>query len=136
MVAVLLFVGVPLVFHAIGIGCPIRFATGISCPGCGMTRAWINALTLRFDLAMAYHPLFWLVPPLVVIIAMRQRIPRRLFSGLVILSLALIIVVWIARLVVTPDSNMLFSSVECVDVVSIGEPPWLQALRSLFANIG
>lgn len=135
LVGALLLACMLLVFYVTGIGCPIRFATGVSCPGCGMTRAWISALTLRFDLAIAYHPLFWLVPPLFFLVAMRQRIPRNLFNALIALSLALIIVVWLVRLAVAPDSNMIFSSVECVDVVSIGEPPWLQALRSLFASI-
>ncbi|MDE7047571.1 MAG: DUF2752 domain-containing protein, partial [Lachnospiraceae bacterium] len=27
-------------FTVLGIGCPIKFITGISCMGCGMTRAW------------------------------------------------------------------------------------------------
>jgi hypothetical protein len=46
-------------FH---IGCPIKDFSGISCPGCGMTRAVISALLLHFDQAFYYHPLFFLTP--------------------------------------------------------------------------
>ena len=40
------------------IGCPIRWATGIPCAGCGMTRAWIAVLHLDFQKAYYYHPLY------------------------------------------------------------------------------
>ena len=35
----------------IGITCPIKFITGISCAGCGMSRAWLALL--HFDLKKA-----------------------------------------------------------------------------------
>ncbi|MBQ7338227.1 MAG: DUF2752 domain-containing protein [Clostridia bacterium] len=47
-----------LVLFALGIGCPIKYVTGISCPGCGMTRACLAALRLDFDAAFTYHPLW------------------------------------------------------------------------------
>lgn len=42
--------------------CIIHNITGLPCPGCGMTRAYLALL--RGDLAGAfyYHPLFWMVP--------------------------------------------------------------------------
>lgn len=43
-------------------GCPIRELTGIPCPGCGMSRAWLSLLRGDFAAAWRYHPLFWLVP--------------------------------------------------------------------------
>ena len=43
-------------------GCPLRFFFGISCPGCGMTRALLAALRLDFATAFSYHPLFFLLP--------------------------------------------------------------------------
>jgi hypothetical protein len=51
-----------IIFNIIGIGCPIKFFTGISCPGCGMTRAVFAALRLQFSDALYFHPLFGLVP--------------------------------------------------------------------------
>lgn len=43
-------------------GCMIRSLTGIPCPGCGMSRAWLSALKLDFAAAFRCHPLFWTVP--------------------------------------------------------------------------
>lgn len=54
------------IFALLGIGCPIKFVTGISCMGCGMTRAWLSVLHLDLKSAFYYHPAFWL-PPLVLI---------------------------------------------------------------------
>ena len=48
--------------ESIGITCPIKFITGISCAGCGMSRAWMAFFQLDIAKAFAYHPLFWLVP--------------------------------------------------------------------------
>ena len=65
--AFLLVVLLYVFFHVAGIGCPIRFVTGISCPGCGMTRAYIALL--HFDLAQAtfFHPL-WPLPMIFVLL--------------------------------------------------------------------
>lgn len=41
------------------IGCPIRWFTGISCPGCGMSRAFFSLLRLDFAGAFRYHPLIY-----------------------------------------------------------------------------
>ena len=51
-----------LVLYLLDVGCIFRLMTGIPCPGCGMTRAWLAALRLDFAAAFAYHPLFWVVP--------------------------------------------------------------------------
>ena len=53
---------------ALGITCPIRFLTGISCPGCGMTRAVLSALRFRFADAFCFHPLWILLLPAVALI--------------------------------------------------------------------
>lgn len=54
------------IFAILRIGCPIKFVTGISCMGCGMTRAWLSVLHFDLKSAFYYHPAFWL-PPLVLI---------------------------------------------------------------------
>lgn len=41
--------------------CPYAYLFGISCPGCGMTRAFIALVHLDLRGAFHYHPLFWLV---------------------------------------------------------------------------
>jgi hypothetical protein len=42
-------------------GCPFRLVTGIPCPGCGMTHAFLAAFRLDFAEAFRWHPLFPLV---------------------------------------------------------------------------
>lgn len=58
-----------LVLFSFDITCPIKFLTGISCPGCGMTRACLHAIRLDFASAFAYHPLWPLLPISVVLFA-------------------------------------------------------------------
>ena len=43
--------------------CPFDYLLGISCPGCGMTRALFSILLLRFDRAFYYHPGIYLLIP-------------------------------------------------------------------------
>lgn len=80
------------VLHLLGIGCPIRFVTGISCAGCGMTRAWLCVLALDFPAAFYYHPLWPLVPAAGLVWLLKAKIPpgirRVLAYGAVILFLA------------------------------------------------
>ena len=125
---------IALVLYVTGIGCPIKFATGISCPGCGMTRAWLSALSLRFDLALAYHPLFWLLPLVIALVTFRKRISPRLYTGLLWTCIILLLGVWIARLALPMDSGVLFSSPLHEDVVSIGPPKWLQFVQHVLAR--
>lgn len=49
-------------FFFVGYHCPIRLLIGISCPGCGMTRAWLSFVQLDIYKAFYYHPLFFLAP--------------------------------------------------------------------------
>ncbi len=47
--------------------CPFSFFLGISCPGCGMTRAFLSLFRFDFAQAFYYHPLFPLVIVLVLL---------------------------------------------------------------------
>ena len=55
---------------ALHIGCPLRYLTGVPCPGCGMTRACVALLTAPGGIkqhiltAWRYHPLAFVVVPL------------------------------------------------------------------------
>lgn len=53
-------------FTIAGIGCPIKFITGIPCLGCGMTRAVISVLRFNFSAALYFHPMVVVVIPTVV----------------------------------------------------------------------
>lgn len=122
------------------IGCIVRFVTGVSCPGCGLTRAWLCALRFDFDAALAYHPLFWLVP-LVVLAAIAYdcacrpsfaanpfaRRIRAVLRVVLVMVLIVFVSVWFIRLCSPKDANLLLSAVPgCVpeDIVGIA---WLDA---------
>lgn len=51
---------------ALDLPCPFRHFTGVPCPSCGMSRAWVAALKLDFASAFSFHPLFWSIPLLVI----------------------------------------------------------------------
>ena len=107
--ALLLVAAVYSGMQLLGITCPIKFVTGISCPGCGMTRAWLSLL-LRHDLAAAfrYHPLFWVVPPAIVCLLLRRRIPPRHFRRLTVLFVVLLVAVYLVRMAMGDDPVVVF----------------------------
>lgn len=69
-----------LLIEAVGITCPIKFLTGISCAGCGMSRAWISAAHLDFSMAFYYHPLFWIVIPAGIWIFAGEKMPKKVYQ--------------------------------------------------------
>lgn len=100
-----------LLLLASGIGCPFRFFLGVSCPGCGMTRACLalvgagrapaQSLLSNLRAAMAYHPLVAVIPPALGYAFLAKRpylgTPRR--EKLAVGALAgLMIAVWLVRL--------------------------------------
>ena len=72
--AVAAIIGMYGMMGMMGITCPILFMTGISCAGCGMTRAWLSLFRLDFGAAFYYHPLFWLPALLIVLFLFEKRI--------------------------------------------------------------
>lgn len=117
----------------LGIGCPIRYFAGVSCPGCGMTRAWLEALQLDFAAAFAYHPLFWLVPPAVILSLLPARTARarRAVTALAVVAIAALLALWFARLANPCDLMLLGDLVGPGDVVGWGRPGWLDWLAGL-----
>ena len=99
-----------------------------------MTRAWIALFHGEVALAFSYHPLFWMVPLIALLVAGRWHVNKRLFHVLIGLSLALMLGVWIARLLTPSDMAMLHLGPAHEDVVSIGLPQWFILLRSFFAT--
>ena len=95
-----------LVFYAIlfavGITCPIKFITGISCPGCGMSRACFSMLTLHFEAAFAFHPLCFPLPIVAVLLLIfRIRNMDKAFSVLLYASIAALLIVYLIRPLLT-----------------------------------
>lgn len=54
--------GVLALWVALELPCVIRCVTGIPCPMCGMSRAWLAFLRLDLGAAFTYHGMFWCVP--------------------------------------------------------------------------
>jgi len=100
--SVLIFVGIVILYgvlFGLGITCPIKWLTGISCPGCGMTRACVSALTLQFSQAFFYHPL-WVALPFVLIAWVVLSVMKRKTAAQVLLfvSCGAMLAVWVYRI--------------------------------------
>lgn len=46
-----------------GIPCPLKFATGLECPGCGVTRMCTSIIMLDFKAAWSYNPVIMCMLP-------------------------------------------------------------------------
>ena len=124
-----------LALYLLDIGCIFRLMTGIPCPGCGMTRAWLAALRL------AYHPLFWVVPFAFVLAFVREEVASsKLKRGIdiaVTMLCVLVVAVWIVRLISPADAGLLFGGYAPAgvpdDIIHLEPPRWLTILRSYLA---
>ena len=128
--AVLALLAAMLLFmQLLGITCPIKHLTGISCPGCGMTRACLSALRLDFSAAFAYHPL-WVSLPLVAVLALvlhfKQK--KRAFSVLIWTFTAAMLAVYLWRIVFLQSEVVTFAPADGL----IGR--WITRLVGLFAK--
>lgn len=92
-----------LLIESLGVTCPIRFLTGISCAGCGMSRAWLSLLRLDLAGAFYYHPLFWLPIPAAALLLFQRRLPKRVFTVGLALCGALFLAVYFIRLALPGD---------------------------------
>ncbi len=79
-------------------GCPLKLLTGVSCAGCGMTRALFAALKGDFSMAFYYHPLFWCVPLGFIIVAYRKKISKKKMLIIEGAAIVLFLSVYVYRL--------------------------------------
>lgn len=127
-----------LALYLLDIGCVFRLMTGIPCPGCGMTRAWLAALRLDFAAAFAYHPLFWVVPIAFALAFVREETASdKVKHGIdivIAVLCVLVIAVWIVRLVNPADAGLLFGGHAPAgvpdDIIHLEQPRWLAFLRA------
>lgn len=78
--------------------CPFRLFFGLSCAGCGMSRAWHMVLAGDPAGAFSVHPLFLMPLAAAVLVPARRHIPDRLFRALSGAGIALMLGVWLFRL--------------------------------------
>lgn len=87
--------------------CPFALATGMACPGCGMTRAAGHLLRGDLATAVSYHPLVPLISAIAAVgwvwFLLRRRgrvqpLSNRLLNAVLIATAVALMAVWIARL--------------------------------------
>lgn len=97
-----------LIFGITGIGCPIKFLTGISCAGCGMTRAWWCLCHGDLHRACYYHPLFWLPIFATFVILLRKRFSEKTYHFLIGGMCVLALVVYVIRFFIPNQDVVVF----------------------------
>ena len=96
------------IFYITGIGCPIKFLTGVSCMGCGMTRAYLSLLRLDFAGAFRYHPLFPIPAIAAVLFLFRSRISQKIVNFLLFTTIALFSIIYLLRILDPSDTVVVF----------------------------
>jgi hypothetical protein len=93
--------GVLLWYVSLDTGCPLRNLTGLPCPGCGMSRAWLAALELDLGQAFRFHPMFWSIPLLGVYVLYdcRPFRSRRLNTLFPVILLGSLLLCYFVRLI-------------------------------------
>lgn len=92
-----------LAFNHLGIIlCPIYRTTGIPCPTCGATRAWVHLFKGELREAFTMHPLFLLVPFFLLFLFFYFKIAKnnkKLANILLVSFIALFLGAWTLRLI-------------------------------------
>ena len=105
-----------VILESFGVTCPIKYITGISCAGCGMSRAWMAFLQLDIAKAFAYHPLFWLVPIAVIVLLCKSKINIKFYKIFMFTMAGAFVIVYLYRMfigdgnvvVFEPQNNIVF----------------------------
>ena len=69
----IIYCAVTMLLH---IPCPILWITGVSCPGCGITRATLALCRLDIGQALYYNPSIFVVIAAVALLVLCRRSPK------------------------------------------------------------
>ena len=105
-----------VILESFGVTCPIKYITGISCAGCGMSRAWIALLHFNIHEAFMYHPLFFLPPVVVIFMLLKSKINIKIYKIFMFTMAGAFVIVCLYRMfigtgdivVFEPQNNILF----------------------------
>lgn len=87
-----------LIMARLGTTCLFRLLTGICCPACGMTRAWISFLSGNFEMAFYYHPLFWLIPVIGILVFSEKKMNKKFYNTVMFSFIILVMGCYFYRL--------------------------------------
>ena len=79
------------------IGCPIRFLTGLPCPGCGMRHAAYYLITGNINEAIRWHPLIFAMPIAILILIFHKKFSKISLTFFLVFFVTLFIGVYIYR---------------------------------------
>ena len=99
-----------ILVYALQLQCPIYYVTGISCPGCGMTRAMFSILRFDFEKATYYHPLIYFciaILPIMFIVHIKKM--HRAKKVLTIGISVVFIVTYLYRFIILKSTVLLFN---------------------------
>lgn len=96
------------IFTLLGIGCPIKYVTGISCMGCGMTRAWLSVLHFDLKSAFYYHPGFWIPPLFLYVIYLKYKKNIKNYKLFMFTAIAIFVIIYVVRLVWSDNDIVVF----------------------------
>lgn len=105
-----------VIIESFGVTCPIKYITGISCAGCGMSRAWIALMHFNIHEAFMYHPLFFLPPVVVIVMLLKSKINIKFYKIFMFTMAGAFVIVYLYRMfigtgdivVFEPQNNILF----------------------------
>lgn len=105
-----------VILESFGVTCSIKYITGISCAGCGMSRAWIALLHFNIHEAFMYHPLFFLPPVVVIVMLLKSKINIKFYKIFMFTMAGAFVIVYLYRMfigtgdivVFEPQNNILF----------------------------
>ena len=99
-----------VISYFVHIPCPIKWTTGISCPGCGMTRSLLSLCRLDVQKALYYHPLIFyiiVIAPVLLVLHLRGMVKAR--KTLVLISAILMVLVYLYRVIFIPSPVVVFA---------------------------
>lgn len=100
---VLLVAATIVLFVIIKIPCPFRLITGVSCLGCGMTRAYLSVLRFDFAKAFYFHPLWPFVPVSIACYIWTRFKKPKLGNVVILISALAMIIVYVIRWFTGPE---------------------------------
>ena len=95
--------------YLLEVPCPIKYITGISCPGCGMTRSLSALIALDPVTAMYYHPMiFVIIPAAPIVYFLELRNMYRLKKIIVWVLVLMFLAVYLFRFVYLRSPVLVF----------------------------